>query len=149
MRERPAGSFAWNNWVADLLQIEFLYVCLTCPKDLLSSCCDLLIRLPGLIRNARYFDLEKNAFPHRALLNSLGSNPYQRMYDCFQVVYGSSPSELQLNISTAYTRSADVAMESTKLVDCSCLDQERCDPAYAWWLNLRRKAQRDCRRVQV
>ena len=30
-------SFAWDNWVADLLQLEFLRYGLTCPKELLEA----------------------------------------------------------------------------------------------------------------
>lgn len=146
---RPRWSFAWNNWVADLLQLEFLYVGLTCPRDLLTSICDLLVRLPELVRAKEGRYPHENELPPTGLLKSLGPNHYQRMYECCQVVYGSSPSGLQSDIPTAYSKFAAVAMESLKLVDCSCSDQPRCDPAHGWCIDTPMELLEDCRRVRL
>lgn len=146
---RPRWSFAWNNWVADLLQLEFLYVGLTCPRELLSSCCDLLIRIPELANGKNCNTYAGNRLPRTGLLDSLGPDSYQRMCDCCQVVYGSCPTRLQLDIPATYSKFAAVAEESLKMLDCSCLDQVRCDPTHGWSLNPRRKAQKNCRRLQL
>lgn len=146
--KRPHWSFSWNNWVADLLQLEFLYHGLTCPKQLLSSCCDVLIHLPELIKGSRdnvHHNVDE--LPSKGLLNSLGPNPFQRICDCCQAVYGSSPSGLQSGLPTAYSKLAAVAMESLILVDCSC--QDKCNPAHGWCIYPRRKSQQNCRRLQL
>lgn len=112
----------------------------------------MLIQLPELIKGSRtstYQDMAE--LPYKGLLNSLGPNPFQRICDCCQAVYGSSPSGLQSGLPTAYSKFAAVAVESLVLVDCSCLDQPRCDPAHGWCFDSlpRRRPQQDCRRVQL
>lgn len=148
--QRPRWSFSWNSWIAHLLQLEFLYVGLTCPQELLSSCCDVLMQLPASVNESILdSDWNLNSFPRRGLLNSLGPDPYQRMCDCCQMVYGSSPSGLQLDLPVAYLNLAQVAMKSLNLLPCSCTGQPHCDPTHGWWSKPPRKADKFCRRFQL
>ncbi|MCJ1463375.1 hypothetical protein MMC07_001982 [Pseudocyphellaria aurata] len=150
--QRPRWSFSWNNWVAHLLQLEFLSVGLTCPREILSSCCDVLMQLPASINKSIHLDAPSisNHLPRKGLLNSLGPDPYQRICNTCQMVYGSSPSGWQLDLPTAFLNLAQVATKYLDLLQCSCRTaQPRCNATHGWWLNRLIKTERTCRRFQL
>ena len=133
--DRPQNvpySFAWNNWIADLLQLNFQEVGLSCPPSLLTACCNLLSQLPAIINTIpSYADdtgLYDAELPKAGILQFLQPDPLQIVYDCCQHLFGALPSSCQLDLKTAYFDLAAEAFEALRSVKCLCRLQEKDSP---------------------
>ena len=141
-------SFAWKNWVADLLQLEFQAFGLTCPSTLLIACCDMLLHLPEAAVSG-YTARTSNVLPATGVFNSLGPYPLRRMYERCQAVLGTLPSGHQFDMRTAYTNLVVAATEALKFVKCSCAATEPCDMSAGWIWKPKRKTKQYCKRFRL
>ena len=134
----PPYSFAWENWVADLLQLEFQAFGLCCEQELLIACCDLAIQLPAIMSTEVPIHVMQNPLPNSGLIQFMEPFPLQKMYNSCQTVLGVLPSSTQLDLQTAYSRLAAEVYETLRCLECSCNGSDtsgQCSFDHGWESN--------------
>jgi hypothetical protein len=139
--------FQWPGWIADMLQLAFLDVGLTCPKAICNACCDVLMLLPTAMGGLSPFsDRTGVHIAHDGYESLLGPYPNERMYQICQTVWRTDPGYLSsaTSLTDAYTAIQSAMTEATTMVRCSCQVHERCQTSLGW-KESRNIAKRTCK----
>lgn len=146
----PPYSFTWNNWIKDFLQLKFLALGLTCPVDLLTACCEILIQIAvhPETKGFSYLGRTESPFSMNGLLDPTDPDQLQKLYDCCQVVLGVMPSVFQHDEQTAFSNLVVQASKALNSVACSC-GPNPCDFLTGWELSPRSKSSRSCKRRRL
>jgi hypothetical protein len=124
--------------------VSYTDVSLKCPQGVLVAICDLLILLPATIK-VSYTSKGDDKLPRGGLQTFLGPLPLHWMQHVCQEVLLTSPSAVEMELSTAFSNLVDSMTEAVTKVNCSCGGE--CDFKNGW-PELKRK-KRTCKRLQV
>lgn len=124
----------WSGWVADMLQLVFLDVGLTCPKAVYNACCDLVMLLPTAMKSSVSIKSTKVSIPHNGYENLLGPYPNERMRQICQKVWRTDLSYLpaSTSLAEAYATLQSAVTDATKKVSSSCPASEKCFDSPGW-----------------
>lgn len=124
-KPRSYYCFKWPGWIADLLQLKFTNISMTCPEAIRVACCKVLIHLP---REMGYGKLGRktmeNDLPRNGYLGLLGPYPNERMIRVCEKLWRVPPHQLCRNIPVSFTEAYNALEATVKAqlnnIVCSC-----------------------------